>query len=68
VTLDGLMENIQHKKTARLDTAQFPSAVFQVYETCPSFVYLIVALTKVDFLCGSTWLNIRIARQSCPDV
>jgi len=27
-----------------------------------------MALNKVDFLCGSTWLNIRIVRQSSPDV
>ena len=43
------MEKILHKKIARLDTAHFPSAVFQVDETCPSFVYLIMALNKADF-------------------
>jgi len=75
VTVDGFMENILHKIIARLDTAnslmpyaKFPSTVLQVYETCPSFVYLIMTLNEADFLCGSTWLNIRIVRQSCPDV
>jgi len=47
VTVHGLMGNILHKKIARLDTAnsvmpyaKFPSAAFQVYETCPIFVYV----------------------------
>ena len=71
----GLMENILLQKMARLDTAnsvmpyaKFSSAVFQVYGTCGSLFYPFIALNKVGSVCGSTWLNIRTARRSCPDV